>query len=276
MNINSSLLNEWAEAVREAYMVNDIHPNDMVEEIAEANDLNIEQIKRLCESSNLTIKRALKKGKVDDVSFPLASFQTVLDNLQPEAEVTEMKEASLIPDTPLKQFYRHILTGKGGMKKEAAAPELNESILAEMVEHTRQQHMKARREVTLQKHVTEKLASRIVDYIADDFRKNFNANSSYTVAREYADPELVDKMYKLAHKLIVEDHEYEYPEPELMKLGSRLPNPDSEIVKLFDMYGEAITKLAELNKVASAIKISECEVDQKLRKFLIGDESSDE
>lgn len=248
MNMTPRSLSDLAEAVREAYTVNEMHPTDMVEELARAHDLNPEQVKRLCEASNMAIKNYMKKGKVDDIAFPLASSHEVLARLQPGEEEDPLETnvtASLAPESRIREFARFYLSGKGKpmVKTAAYRGDPVKSCAAVLSELTKRANAK-RLELSKIKGDTAKVASRIIDYLSDEARTKRSLNQSYTAVKEcLPDNEAVEPMYKTAHKMICEGLHYPYPEPELVKLAGRIPNPGSNIVVMFEKYASLLTEM---------------------------------
>lgn len=273
MNMTSGSLNEWAEAVREAYIVNGMHPSDMVEEIARANGLNPDQIKRLCESSNMSIKNHMRKGKVDDVMFPLASSHEVIARLQPgeEDEMQEMEtNASLAPVSRLREFTRSYLTGASrGIVKKAAYEGDPVKAAATMMNELTKRANDRRHELYLAKRETEKVAQQIVDYLSDEARLDRNVNASFTAVKMcLPDNPTVDPMYKNAHKLICEGLRYPYPEPQMIKAANRTPNPESTIVGLFSKYAALMSDMNAKQKSYDSIEKQKTEAAVTLRELI--------
>lgn len=78
---NEDFLEKTATRVRQAFLDNGIPPTEEVIKIAAEHDLNIEQIKRVCEESNKAIKLATKKTD-PQFEFPLADFAVVIEDVQ--------------------------------------------------------------------------------------------------------------------------------------------------------------------------------------------------
>lgn len=246
MDINTQILNDWADEVNKAFLDNQIDPSESVTAIVQKNDLNIEQTKRLCEASNLSIKRTLKTTKVDDVSFPLASHEKVLGMVQPNVDEPDYaKEGSLKPDSAFKQFCRYAFL-EYGLEKTASAFEMGVDHYIAVSEDAGRKSRTIRRELTGQRGTVRKLASRIMNYLQDEARATKNLNGSFTAVCQHIDTGFAEDFYKKAHKLITESHVYAYPAPEIHKIAGRVANPTSEIVVLFRKYAREIEKMDDL------------------------------
>lgn len=267
MNFSTQTLNDLANTVKEAYLVNGVPPSEAVADVAETHDLNIEQTKRLCEASNIAIKRALKQGKVDDVSFPVASPEEVFEMLQPVETVESIKEGSVYADGPFGEFCRYYLTRGAGMEKNASPKTIDQDTHVVVAEHARNNLLKLGREITNEKAVAEKIASRIVNYLADEMRDRDNINRSYSAVRQCVDTELVDSMYKHAYSLIQESIPMLYPEPRLEKLATPV-NEESTIVSLFRKYAEQMKKVEEMQKKAERFRKIKIYHERRFREMI--------
>jgi hypothetical protein len=275
MDINTQILNDWADEVGKAFLDNQINPSESVTSIVQENDLNIEQTKRLCEASNLSIKRTLKSTKIDDVSFPLASHEEVLGMVQPNVDETPYaKEGSLKPDSAFRQFCRYAFF-EHGFDKTASAFEMGVDHYIAVSEDAGRKSRVMRRDLTGQRGMVQKISSRIMNYLQDEARATKNLNGSFTAVCQHIDTGFAEDYYKKAHKLITESHVYAYPGPEIHKLAGRVSNPTSEIVVLFRKYAKEIEKMENMQAQCERMDGFRKKADQKISKLVMSGMETD-
>lgn len=96
---NEDFLEKTATRVRQAFLDNGIPPTEEVIKIAAEHDLNIEQIKRVCEESNKAIKLATKKND-PQFEFPLADFAVVIEDVQRKVALHVTDKTASVNDEP--------------------------------------------------------------------------------------------------------------------------------------------------------------------------------
>jgi len=271
MEISISSIRNWAESVREGYLVNGMEPNDMVEEIARANDLNPKQVDRLCQASNLAIKAAKRSGKVDDVMFPLADSREVIARLQPDSDWEEPMEgakmASLAPESRASEFSRYFLTehGRTGMSKVAGLNEPSARAHSAVLKEIDKRYSVKRRDLTTTKSAAAGMFNAIMDYLGDEAKVARSLNGSYTAAKMVlGDSDVVDDLYKIAHKMICTGHVFPYPEPEMVKTAGRVANPNSRIITYITKYASL---LSEIERKEADLKAIDEERKTASRRF---------
>lgn len=275
MNVTTGSIKAWAEAVKEGYLVNKMHPSDLVEEIARANDLNTEQVKRLCQASNLAIKQSLRpNGRHDEVMFPLASYEEVLEKLQPGYELgedMEVKESSLAPESRMSEFSRHYLlqANRPPMTKQASAP-LTSRAMGAIANAIEGRYNTKRRELTLTKMAAEKQFGHILEYLEEEAKVARNINRSYTAAKAIIEDEVVDNIYKVAHRIICDSHTYPYPEPGMLKIAS-VPNPGSAIVTMITKYAALLAEIETGERDLRILLEQKKVANENLRNTIIGE-----
>lgn len=89
MRFSVGYLDQTADRVKAAFLKQGAAPNDTIALIAREDNLNIEQIQRVCEASNLAIKRAAADpGAV----FPLAIYEDVVASIQPSIKMASTQD----------------------------------------------------------------------------------------------------------------------------------------------------------------------------------------
>lgn len=272
MDITSKLLNDWANGARNSFLESSIDPSVSVKEIVEDNDLNYKQAQRLCEATNLSIKRALRKSEgPDDVQFPLASIGEVWGSTQNDGMGEVSKEASHRPDSFLEKYASHFFD-RHEVKKETNQ-ELTLEKLAMVVEGLIQRTRQARRKVSLGEHEFEKVANEILGYIKDEARATGSVSEGYTVVSSLLPKhaELIDRLYKFAQSTLEVDI-VGIPDPEMIKNASWVPNPDSQIVQLFTKYAGLYHEVQGARKDFAQCKTARDQTEDKLRLMILGGE----
>ncbi|MFA5376023.1 MAG: hypothetical protein WC455_09790 [Dehalococcoidia bacterium] len=100
MTFTRQFVSELAEKAVKAYIKDGKTLNAAIVDIAASYDLNVEQVKRLCEAVNLATKEALGSPKA---VFDLADSTIIIDELQPKP-APDTKEASMSRHTELKSL----------------------------------------------------------------------------------------------------------------------------------------------------------------------------
>lgn len=80
MVFTEDYLSKAATRVKKAYLDNGVPPTEEISKIASEDDLNMEQVKRVCEESNKSIKVATKASD-PQLEFPVADPTIVLEGL---------------------------------------------------------------------------------------------------------------------------------------------------------------------------------------------------
>ena len=272
MDITTNLLNDWANRVRDFYLKDSVDPSERVRTIVEENDLNYKQAQRLCEATNLSIKRALRKSTgPDDVQFPLASITEVINTNDGIGEVE--KEASLRPESFLDKYAKYFYEGRN-FKKEASLA-LTCDKLAMVVESLDRRTKRAHRDVSLGEHEFKKIANRILDYIKDEARATGSVDESYTVLSRLMPKhaELIDGLYKFAQRVLeVDMMGVNIKETELMKNANWVPNPDSGIAKLFEKYADFHQQVQQARTRYAGCQKAGRDAEAQLRQMILNGE----
>jgi len=269
MNIDTSLLNKWAGRVKDEYINDKTDPTDEVREIVEENDLNYKQAQRLCEASNLAIKRELRSSSgPDDVQFPLASISDVFDGPVDRTEEVD-KEASLRPDSLLDRYSEYFLSEYGTMEKEAEL-RLTCDKLAMVIEKMEQKALFARRKVTANERAFEKVAHQMLDYLDTEARATGSVNESYTaisaVLPQYKN--LTDRFYKYAQQTLVVDL---MGSVELEKHANRVANRESQIVQLFEKYASCFDDVHQSRVSFAMVNNAKKKAEAQLRDMILSE-----
>lgn len=120
MVFDEDFLGKAADRVKKAFLDGGIPPTQEVQKIAAEHDLTIEQVRRVCEESNKSIKVATKPND-PQFEFPVADPEIVLEEVN--RKVALSKEAAAPMDGKEELF------GYGGMEGESYMSKLSTSIL---------------------------------------------------------------------------------------------------------------------------------------------------
>lgn len=269
MNIDTSLLNKWSDRVKDEYINSQIDPTDEVRDIVEENDLNYKQAQRLCEASNLAIKRELRNSSgPDDVQFPLVSIKDVFDG--PADGIDEVdKEASLRPESFLDRYSEYFLSEYGTMKKEAELT-ITCDKLATVIEKMEQKAMFTRRDVTASERAFEKVAHQMLDYLDTEARAMGSVNESYTAVSMVLPQHkgLTDRFYKYAQQTLAVDL---IGNVEIEKRANRVVNKESEIVKLFEKYASCYDAVHKSRVKFTTVNEAKKKAEAQLRNMILSE-----
>lgn len=274
MDITTNLLNGWSNQARDDYINDAIPPSDSVKEIVESNDLNYKQAQRLCEATNLSIKAALRGSKgPDNVQFPLASITNVMDrNINNEVGEVE-KDASLRQETFLDKYAEYFYTGRRPEKEEKLV--LTCDKLAMVIESLDKRTKAARKDVSLGEHGFRKTAEDILGYIKDEARATGSVNESYTSVSKMMPKhaELIDRLYKFAQQVLEIDLlGVGIQKTEFIKNAGWVPNPDSEIVELFEKYAELYQNVQQARTRYAGCLKAKRGAESQLRQMILNGE----
>jgi hypothetical protein len=274
MEITTSLLNSWAKQVRDAYLNDSVEPSASVKAIAEEKDLNHKQTQRLCEASNITLKRALRKPEgPDDVQFPLASIADISGSIDDGIDEVE-KQASLQREPSFLEKYAEQFFA-GHASGEETKVNLTCDKLAMVVEALQRKTIEARKKAHLDEREFEKVANQILNYLADEARATGCVDQSYTALSELMPKhaELIDRLYKFANKVLEVDLMGVYRQPPtLQKNAGWTPNPESEIAKLFEKYASLYADVQDARAEHANLKSYQEHAEDQLRKMIIDGE----
>lgn len=271
MDITTKLLNDWADGVRNSYLNDTINPTDSIKKIVAEKGLNRKQAQRLCEASNVSIKRALRNSSgPDDVQFPLASIMEVWEDNSNDGAGEVSKEASLRPESFLEKFAEYFYDSRSP-KKEGSL-DLTCDKLAMVAESLSQRARKARREASVSEYEFKKVANDILDYITDEARATGSVDESYTsvstLMPKYA--ALIDRFYKFAQKnLEVDLVGIHVAEAGINKVASQAPNPNSEIAQLFGKYASLYDRVQQARSHYSGCLEAKRDTEAQLRKMIL-------
>ena len=110
MQFTRQFVSELAQRAVRAFIKDNKSLNDAIVELASEYDLNVEQIKRVCEAANIATNDALASPKT---VFELADSAKIIETLQPRPAPSLEKEASMKSSTArprLDGLYNAILT----------------------------------------------------------------------------------------------------------------------------------------------------------------------
>jgi len=274
MDLTTNILNRWANQARDNYINDGMTPNESVKDIIEDNDLNYKQAQRLCEATNLSIKSALREAKgPDHVQFPLAAINEVMDrNINNEVGEVE-KDASLRQESFLDKYAEYFYTERRSKKEEELV--LTCDKIAMLIESLDKRTGEARRAVNLGKHEFNKVAESILGYIKDEARATGSVNESYATLSRVMPKHagLIDRLYKFAQQVLEIDLIGRHiEETELAKNANWIPNPNSEIVKLFEKYAELHQNVQQARtRYAKNFKAKQ-EAESQLRQMILSEE----
>lgn len=269
MDITTSILKDWASEAKEAFVEKSVEPSVSVKSIMEENDLNREQTKRLCEATNLEIKRALRKPKgPDDVQFPLASIDEVMTG---STDGEEMKEASLDAGASYFEKCASEFYSARSSRKESNVVMDGEK-LAMVVESLGLKESQARRATTMKVKEFEKIARNIIDYLTDEARATGSVDESYTVVSSCMKKRasLVDRFYKYADKVIEVDlYGMTIKKANVIENPDWIPNAQSEIVGLFNKYASAYDAVTKARSTHEGISRAKQNAGSRLRQMIL-------
>lgn len=248
MKFSQVFLDQAASEVAERFLKQGEAPTDAVTDIALRNSLNVEQIRRVCEASNI----AIKIGSADpNVVFPLAKYEDVIDTMQPAVEgpsaaevVGVSKTASLqqdeLPSLLDEEDMNKIAEYKTARNRNYAAANMYYG-LENAIRDTRREMAKIANDV-------EKQAAYVIDAVVGDMVKRGNANQIYSVlsnlCHNEAETGLLTQLFKIAARQFERDYGLEIPSnPEVEKIAG-VPNPTSPLFEAVSGYLDNMGKYA--------------------------------
>jgi len=273
MEITTSLLNGWASKVRDSYINDSVDPSESVKAIVEEKDLNYKQSQRLCEASNISIKKALRKSEgPDDVQFPLASIAVVAGDIDDGTGEVEKQASLQLEPSFLEKYAQQFFSGHAS-KKEARI-NLTCDKLAMVVEELRRKTAEARKKVHIGEREFEKAANRILDYLTDEARANGSVDESYTALSQLMPKHaaLIDQLYHFADKNLEVNLNGVYKKPPSIQKEAGMPNPASEIVRLFEKYASVYQQVQDDRVSHVNLRKYQAKAEGQLREMILSGE----
>ena len=250
-SFNREFVDEMARSAAKAFMENDISLDDAVIAIAQEHDLNHEQIKRICEASNLRTKNDINEPLKD---FDLADAKSVIAYLQP-AQEKNVKEAAMEDSMSMETLSGAVqaaMADEDTMMKFAEHFAPNSSVIREKI--ARQQGSAVRKiydglKTALQKNAAEQAlirgrtddaASHIVGVILKEGNAKGSINGSLSAMMKLAEDDQVEKIkiyaiYKMADELLKTRWTRPVAALCLEKIAGT-PDPEARLPQLFKTY----------------------------------------
>lgn len=263
MQFTRQFVSELARRAIKAYVEDRKSLNDSVAELASEYDLNVEQIKRLCEAVNIGTNDALASPKT---TFELADSAKIIERLQPRPAPGLEKEASMKSSgarSSLDGLYNAIVTDEQSLAafEESMVPPTEKTASLQMSQ-TRGSAVKSLFDGIT--HMMEKTASecnvmeiraectarQFVDTLIKEGNARGSVNTSFTAMMKLASDDRerlqVRALYRRALNKIASMNAWRRPVDGLQEINlNAIPDPNASLVK----------NARELLKMASALEI---------------------
>jgi len=279
MEMTKAYLTQRANEVRDAFISDQRDPAIHVVDIARKDALNGEQVRRLCEASNVAIKRYLTfELKDPQATFPVVDWRKVMDSLglpqtpfgyvDPEDD-TALKAASfdVIEDITKAAGLNDI------MQKHASA----ESSAAERRDLVHQLDVLKRAKAQLQAKECElgceadKALGSIWGVLRNDAIKTGSINEAYTIALDkvgmrYQMPDAIDELFNKLHRSISQTVTSKLAALDVTPVIGAI-NPEWDLVHNLTVY---MASNKGRHKVAQMIQSADRKIDETLATLFGG------
>lgn len=271
MEMTREYLTRSAHEVRDAFLKTQEDPTASVVNIARSDDLNGEQVRRLCEAANVAIKRYLTfELKDPQATFPVVDWRNVMEQLglpqtsfgyvDPDDD-SAMKAAGIdVVGDVLKAAYEGNVIQKHASHRAATATREERLKRLGMLKEAREQLRKKECELG---EAADKAVRSIWTQLRDDAIKTGSINEAYTIALDrvglpYKLSPAVDDLFSRMHKSISSNVTSKLAALDVTPVIGAI-NPDWKLLGDLTTYiasNKARTKVAEMITSADA-KIDE-------------------
>lgn len=290
MDLEQYTLDSLARKALSIYLESGEHPNNIVIEIASNNNLNPEQTRRLCEATNVTIKKHKTYEENDpQAEFPLADWKVVCSNVSSEDHedilddilADEEKMASLLGEDAWDIVEQTNPSGCSLEKKAGSAgPSVADlSSAIEMLKHAKQDASGFRVSAETSKAAAVR---NLLSTLREDAIKEQSINRAYTIALEKIGSiskerhDAVEYFFDSAHGFLSSDLNIKMAELGLVPVHGTI-NPSWSFLKDLSHY---IGEKASARKLAHVEKEIQHQIDDLTRavgrRIAIKDRGSDE
>lgn len=275
MVFNEDFLGKASDRVKKAFLEDGVPPTQEVQKIADEHDLTIEQVRRVCEESNKSIKLATK-AEDPQFEFPVADADIILEDIS--RKVALSKEASA--PTPTKEE----IFGYGGIEGEARMSKLATSFISDdapdrynmnstnraIYDHLKIAIRGIEEQMEVKSEQINKTAGEILDLLYKEATESSSLNRSYSILMKCATtPEARNRIYDV----------YSFASDRLNSIGRRPLVLDNLAIDktaavvsaadpLFRAMNSYITMRAEHDKLAAKKDIFAERMPRALRNTL--------
>jgi len=246
MELDQYTLDTLAKKALGIFLEQGKHPNDIVVSLAQKNDLNDEQARRLCESTNVAIKRYKTHEEHDpQAEFPLADWKTVVQELvdgssEELGEIMGEKTASLGSDDW--ELFEELMGDNNiSLGKEASGPERTTKDIISVIEMLKQARDEAAK-FKLQSEIAKSAAAdTMLRYLREEAIKDQNINQAYSISlekigsRSEAQHDGVEAFFDIAHGYLSKELNIKIAELTLVPIHGTI-NPSWSFLRKLSYY----------------------------------------
>lgn len=245
MDLDQYTLDSLADQAKLRFLETGKHPTDLVTAIAIREDLNDEQARRLCEATNVAIKKhKTHKERDPQAEFPLADWKDVVQQLVDRSvddeaigDIMTDKTASLQADDW--EIFEEIM-GDNVLEKKATAPDREREAMA-VIQMLRYAQNEAAGFRTRSDVAKESSAVKMFKYLRGEAIQNQNINMPYTIAlekigsRDHTSHDQVEAFFDLAREFLERDANIKLAALELVPIHGTI-NPSWSFLRHLSHY----------------------------------------
>ena len=270
MEMTREYLTRKANEIRDAFIETQKDPIGFVVSIAKADGLNGEQVRRLCEAANVSIKRYLTfELKDPQATFPVVDWRMAMDHLGlPQASFgyvdidddSELKAAGMdVVDDIMKAASSNLNMQKQAASCASTLSRKDQLHKLSVLKQARAQLMTKECELGCE---ADKSITAVWNLLRDDAVKTGSINEAYTIALDrvgmrYEMPDAIDALFNKMHKSISHGVTSKLAALEVTPVIGAI-NPDWDLIHHLTTY---VAANQARSKVSEMIKSAESKID---------------